>query len=87
MLFAQTGADYWTKIRDVLRLQIVRVLQRLNAWKHAGLTNTIITQAAVGGPGRPEDLAGEAVLEFDHLTLDDHFLCARRRSVRVGRSS
>ena len=33
-----------------------------------------------------EDLTGEAVLELDDLTLDDHLLRAGRRSVCVGRS-
>ena len=43
----------------------------------------------MGGPGRSEDLAGKAVLEFDQLAFDYHLLgagwrsvCARR--VRVG---
>ena len=50
------------------------------------LTNTIITEAAVGGPGWPEDLACEAVLEFDDLTFDYDFLRTRRRSVCVWRT-
>ncbi len=46
------------------------------------LTHTVVTQAAVGGARRPEDLAGEAVLEFNHLLIDDDLLRARRGAVR-----
>ena len=34
------------------------------------LTHTVVTEAAVGGSGRSEDLAGEAVLELDRLAVD-----------------
>lgn len=47
----------------------------------AQLTHTVVTQAAVGGARRPEHLAGEAVLEFDHLLVDEDFLCAWGRTV------
>lgn len=47
----------------------------------AQLTHTIVTQAAVGGARRSEHLAGEAVLELDHLLIDEYFLCAWRRPV------
>lgn len=38
------------------------------------LTHTIVTEAAVGGTWWSEDLAGEAVLQFDCLAVDDHLL-------------
>lgn len=47
----------------------------------AQLTHTVVTEAAVGGARRTEHLAGEAVLEFDHLLIDEDFLCAWRRPV------
>ena len=34
-------------------------------------TDTVVTQAAVRRPRRPEDLAGEAVLELDCLPVDE----------------
>ena len=40
------------------------------------LTHTVVTQAAVGGAGGPEHLAGEAVLELHHLLVDHHLLSA-----------
>lgn len=48
--------------------------------------HTVVTQAAVGGARRTEDLAGEAVLEFNHLLVDDDLLGARRGTVRRGRA-
>lgn len=47
----------------------------------ARLTHAVVAQAAVGGARRPEHLAGEAVLEFHHLLVDDDLLGARRRPV------
>ena len=38
----------------------------------APLTHTVVTQAAVGGARRPEDLAGEAVFQLDRLPVDQH---------------
>lgn len=43
--------------------------------------HTIIAQAAVRGARRPEDLAGEAVLQLNRLALDEHLLGAGRRPV------
>ena len=51
------------------------------------LTDTVITEAAVGGPGWAEYLAGEAVLELHHLPTDHHLLGARRGTVLAGRTS
>lgn len=45
------------------------------------LTHTVVTKAAVGGAGRPEHLAGEAVLELHHLLVDEDFLGARWRPI------
>lgn len=45
------------------------------------LTHTVVAQAAVGGARGPEHLAGEAVLELDHLLVDQDLLSARRRPV------
>ena len=42
--------------------------------------NTIITDGTMGGSGRPEDLAGEAELEFDGDAVDSEFLGAGRGS-------
>ena len=39
----------------------------------------------MGGAWGPEDLAGEAVLELDHLLVDDDLFGARRRPVGGGR--
>lgn len=45
------------------------------------LTHTVVAQAAVGGARRPEHLAGEAVLELDHLLVDQDLLCAWWRPI------
>lgn len=45
------------------------------------LTHAVVAQAAVGSARRTEHLAGKAVLELDHLLVDEHLLRARRRSV------
>lgn len=45
------------------------------------LTHAVVAQAAVGGARRAEHLAGEAVLELDHLLVDEDLLGARWRSV------
>lgn len=45
------------------------------------LTHAVVAQAAVGGTRGPEHLAGEAILEFHHLLVDDDLLGARRRPV------
>ena len=44
--------------------------------------DAVVTDGAVGGPGRPEDLACEAVLQFHRLISDQHLLRARGRPVR-----
>ena len=44
--------------------------------------DAIVTQAAVGGARRSEDLAREAELQLHHLVIDDHLLCSRRRAKR-----
>lgn len=43
--------------------------------------DAIVAQAAMRGARRPEDFARETVLELDGLTLDEHFLGARRRPI------
>lgn len=43
--------------------------------------HAVVAQAAVRGARRPEDLAGEAVFQFDRLALDEHLLGAGRRPV------
>lgn len=43
-------------------------------------THAVVTQAAVGGPRRPEHPAGEAVLELHRLLVDDHLQGSRRRA-------
>lgn len=48
------------------------------------LTYAVITQAAMGGTGRPENLAGETVLKFHGLAVDDDFLGSGRRAVPPG---
>jgi hypothetical protein len=48
----------------------------------AALTHTIIANAAMRRSRRPEYFASEAVLQFNHLTADDHFFGPWRRSVR-----
>lgn len=58
--------------------------RRLMPWcwcLHLQLTHTVVTQAAVGGARGPEHLAGEAVLELDHLLVDQDLLGARRRPI------
>lgn len=45
------------------------------------LTHTVVTEAAVGGTWRSEDLAGEAILQLDCLAVDDHLLCPGGRPV------
>lgn len=45
------------------------------------LTHTVVTEAAVGGTWRSEDLAGEAILQLDCLAIDDHLLGPGRRPV------
>lgn len=45
------------------------------------LTHTVVTEAAVGGTWRSEDLAGEAILQLDRLAIDDHLLGPGRRPV------
>ena len=45
------------------------------------LTHTVVTEAAVRGPRRPEDLAGEAVLELHRLPVDHHLPGPGRRPV------
>ena len=44
--------------------------------------NAIVAYRAVRGPRRPKYLAAEAVLEFDCLVVDNHFLRAGWRPVR-----
>lgn len=44
--------------------------------------NTVVTQAAVGGPRRTEHLASEAVLELHHLLVDEDLLGSRRGAIR-----
>lgn len=48
------------------------------------LTHTVVAEAAVGGTWRPEDLAGEAVLQLDCLAVDEHLLGPGRRPVAGG---
>lgn len=45
----------------------------------ARLTHAVVTQAAVGGPRRPEHPAGAAVLELDRLLVDQHLQGSRGR--------
>lgn len=47
------------------------------------LTHTVVTQATVGGAWRPECLAGEAVLEHDHLIVDDDLPGAWGRVIHI----
>lgn len=46
----------------------------MERWFTLSLTHTVVAEAAVGGTWRPEDLAGEAVLQLDCLAVDDHLL-------------
>lgn len=48
------------------------------------LTNTVVTQAAMGGPGRAERFTSEAVFELYHLLVDEDLLGSGRRAVRGG---
>jgi len=43
--------------------------------------HAVIAQAAMRGPWRPEDLAGEAVFQLDRLALDQDLLGPWRRSI------
>lgn len=60
------------------------VISQNRKYHHANsfsLTHTVVTQAAVGGTWRSEDLAGEAILQFDCLAIDDHLFSPGRGSV------
>lgn len=48
------------------------------------LTNTVVTQAAMGGPGRAERFTSEAVFELYHLLVDEDLLGSGRRAVCGG---
>jgi len=43
--------------------------------------HAVVAQAAVRGPRRPEDLAGETVFQLDRLSFDQDLLGPRRRSI------
>lgn len=45
------------------------------------LTDTVVTEAAVGGTWRSEDFAGEAIFQLNCLTIDDDLLGPGRRPV------
>lgn len=44
--------------------------------------HAVVAETAVGGAWRPEDLAGEAVLELHRLALDQHLFCSWRWPIR-----
>lgn len=64
----QSGSFIILKVRKSLGWK----LRARRLW--LSLTHTVVAEAAVGGTWRPEDLAGEAVLQLDCLAVDDHLL-------------
>lgn len=46
------------------------------------LTNTVVTQAAMGGPRRAERFTSEAVFELYHLLVDEDLLGSWRGAIR-----
>lgn len=48
---------------------------------HHMLTNTVVTQAAMGGARRSEGFTSEAVFELHHLLVDEDLLGSWRRAI------
>jgi len=45
--------------------------------------DAIVANGAVGGSGRPKNLAGETILQFDCLISNKDFSCSWRRAKRA----
>ena len=61
----------------------IKLLSLISVSHHI-LTNTVVTQAAVGGPRRAEHFTSEAVFELYHLLVDEDLLGSRRGAIRRG---
>lgn len=65
----------------LISLKVFGINKSADSRTRRSLTHTVVTEAAVGGSGRPEDLAGETILQLDRLAVDDHLLGPGRRPV------
>lgn len=63
------------------KLSKICVKKNKNSDHKVQLTDTVVTEAAVGGTWRSEDFAGEAIFQLNCLTIDDDLLGPGRRPV------